>query len=126
MLGIYTCYNEKAFGSIKKAAEVSSEFLIWDLPVPVKRHLKYPTKIIIRVKGGKIFYQGDLLLVMQCNELDAHIFTEPNKHRPLNWVKTQPYNKSVLFISNLQEVDEPEEIKGRAAPQGIIYVNIIS
>jgi hypothetical protein len=124
MEGIYICYNEKKTGDFKEAIEISNrEYLMWRHPVSVIRRLKYPTKIIIKVSGENRYYKGDLLLVKEYAAFKTTIFYKDTKHRPFNW-KNAPERdwKSVLFMSNLQEVLEPVEVRRMHPPQGVRYI----
>lgn len=124
MEGIYVCYNEKKTGDFKEAIELSNrEYLIWRHPAPIKRKLKYPAKIIIKVSSEDRYYKGDLLLVKEYAAFKTTLFYEDIKHRPLNW-KDAPEKKwkSVLFISNLQEVLEPVEVRDMHPPRSVIYI----
>jgi len=123
MMGLYTCYNEDKNGPFQEALDISKkEYLIWRHPVVVKKNLRYPAKIIIKISGEKRYYKGDLLLVKEMEAFNPEIFSKDTKHRPSKWISTNEKFKSVFFISNLEEVEEPEEIKGLAPPQGIKYV----
>jgi hypothetical protein len=125
MRGLYTSYNESKNGPFQEALDIScNEYLIWRHPVPVKKNLKYPTKIIVRISGKEKYYKGDLLLVKEMVAFNPEIFFKDRKHRPSKWTESNEGFKSVFFISNLTEVGEPEEIKGMAPPQGIRYVDI--
>ena len=124
MDGIYICYNENKTGNFKEAVEMSNrEYLIWRHPVSINRRLKYPAKIIIKVSGEDRYYKGDLLLAKEYGVFKAAIFYEDVKHRPFVWRKASKEDwKSVLFISNLQEVFAPDEVRSIHPPQGVRYI----
>ena len=125
MEGIYVCYNEKKAGNFKEAIEMSNkEYLIWRHPVSIKRRLKYPAKILIKISGEDRYYKGDLLLVKEYGAFKTAIFYEDVKHRPTIWRNPSKESwKSVLFISNLQEVLDPVEARGIHPPQGVRYIS---
>ena len=124
MEGIYVCYNEKKAGNFKEPIEMSNrEYLIWRHPVSIKRRLKYPSKIIIKVSGEDRYYKGDLLLVKEYGAFKTTIFYEDVNHRPSTWRNPSKEGwKSVLFISNLQEILKPAEVCGMYPPQGVRYI----
>ena len=124
MYGIYVCYNEKVTGNFEEAIEKANrEYLIWRHPAPIRRKLKYPTKIIIKISGEDRYYKGDLLLVSGYGVFNAKIFYEDLDHRPAIW-KSAPEKdwKSVLIISNLQQVLDPVEVYRMHPPQGVRYI----
>jgi hypothetical protein len=86
MEGVYVCYNEKETGSFEEAIEKANrEYLIWRHPSPIKRELKFSTKIIIKISGEDRYYKGDLLLVMEYGAFNPKIFYEDLNHRPAIW-----------------------------------------
>ena len=121
MLGLYVCYNEKLAGNFEEAVKVSNkEYLIWRHPVHVRRLLKYPTKIIIKISGEDRYYRGDLLLVKEYDAFNPKIFDDYANHRPEVW-KDAPERiwKCVFFIANLKNVSEPAETSDIHPPQGV-------
>lgn len=124
MIGLYVCYNEKITGNFEDAVEIANkEYLIWRHPVPVKRQLRYPTKIIIKISGEDRYYKGNLLLAKEYNAFNPSIFNDYVKHRPSVW-KNAPEKdwKCVLFISNLRHTLDPVEIHDMHPPQGVRYI----
>ncbi len=126
MVGLYVCYNKKEAGNFEEAVKTANKgYLIWRHPVSVNRSLKYPTKIIIKISGEDRYYRGDLLLVREYDVFNPRIFDDYVKHRPLIW-KNAPERKwkCVLFISNLQGVLDPLEVRSMHPPQGIRYIDL--
>ena len=123
MIGLYTSYNEEENGSIEEPIKISNQgYLIFKHGSPCKRQLKYPTKILLRVSKKGDYYLGDLLLFRDYLDFNPMIFKDP-KHRPLRWQSNEGESKSVFFISNLQKVEEPSDLRGQHPPQGITYRN---
>ncbi len=125
MIGLYVCYNEKEAGNFEEAVKIANKgYLIWRHPVSVIRPLKYPTKIIVKISDEKRYYKGDLLLVKEYDAFNLRIFDDYVKHRPAVW-KNAPERKwkCVLFISNLQSVFEPLEVRGMHPPQAFRYID---
>lgn len=123
MEGIYVSYDEKKRGDIGDAIKVAkNEYLIWRSPSAVRRKLRYPTKVIIRIKGQERYYRGDLLAIVDYEAFKPEFLRKYFRHRPTMWEKTSERNwKSVFFITNLQAVKRPNEIRGKQPPQSITY-----
>ncbi len=122
MLGIYVSYNAEKNGNFEEAIKMSNEgYIIWKHGFPCIKELNYPSKILIRMASKGSFYIGDLLLIRNYEDINPKVFTEDIHHRPSNWRVNSGESKTVLFISNLKEISEPDKVKNQHPPQGIIY-----
>jgi len=123
MKGLYVCYNEIGNGPFDEAIKFANEgYLIWRHPSPCKQELKFPSKILIKISGKLIYYLGTLLLVRNDTDFNPEIFINDHKHRPVLWRKPSDKTKSVFFITNLEEIEEPLFVKNKHPPQGITYI----
>ncbi len=126
MEGIYISYDEQKRGNIEEAVEVANrEYLIWRNPKAVKRKLKYPAKIIIRIKGQERYYMGSLLAVVDYKAFNPEFLKKYFRHRPSRWEYSPEKNwKSIFLITNLRATEKPDEIRNKYPPQGITYFKI--
>ncbi len=122
MNGVYVCYSEEKQGDFSEVVEMSNdEYLIWRHKTSIRREMRYPAKVIIKISKKDIYYVGDLLLVKEYEAFNPEIFIKDERHRPVAWSESSDDTKSVLFIANLQEVPEPEEVKDIHPPRGVAY-----
>lgn len=123
MDGIYVSYDEEKRGAIEEAIEVANkEYLIWRSPNAVAKKLKYPTKIIIRVKGQERYYIGKLLAVVVYNAFKPEFLKKYFRHRPHKWEHSSEKNwRSVFFIADLRATKKPNEIRKKYPPQNLTY-----
>ncbi len=113
-------------GPIDKPMKISNEsYLIYECKALCKRHLEFPTKILIKICGKKEFYLGKLNYVKDYEDCNPKIFENP-KHRPRHWIemnKCYKGAKSVFSISNLEPIPEPPDLKGKDGPRRPRYRN---
>ena len=140
MRGLYVSYKENQKccsvhniknGSIDDLIRISKkEYLIFENKKACKGNLRFPTKVLITTVPKKRFgkyYKGNLLLVMNYSDVNSKILEDP-KHRPMPWIEMcqkceKVKAKSVFFISNLESIPEPPNLKGKNPPQTFTYIN---
>jgi hypothetical protein len=127
MEGIYVSYDEKERGSIEEAVDISNdEYLTYRYSALInKSRFKYPTKIIIRIKGKEKYYQGNVLFIADFKALNYQFIKNDGKHMPLNW-RNAPERKwkNVSFLTNLKAVKKPNEIRNKCFPRRPIYFDL--
>ncbi|HHT9115752.1 MAG: hypothetical protein HY607_09500 [Planctomycetes bacterium] len=125
--GIYMSYNERKNGDFQEAVDISNnrDYVVWLDKSLIKRKL---TNIIIKITGQKRYYEGKLLEIKYFDTINYDINTHEANHRPKCW--RNGYSKppipgkdfkSVFYISELREVEEPPEVKEIPPPQRPVY-----
>lgn len=131
-LGLYVSYSERKNGAFDEAVEISKKFgcLTWLDASPIRPdRLHYPTKIVIRLTGQERYFRGILLATASADALKPDFVTGERNHRPAAWRHRNPNPqpkidfKSVLFMSCLQEVPRPLELRNLTPPQHPTYIS---
>src|ERR1051326_868070 len=123
--GLYVSYNEENNGPFAEAVRISNDLgsVTWlDNFHLNPKNLEYPTDIVVKLKGEERYFRGILLAVASADDLAADFLEGERNHRPSNWRKRPENFKSVLFISHLEEVSEPSEVRNRPAPEHPIHL----